>query len=768
MKISKINNIILFKQGFKKNTSKSPVFSAFSTSNFDIFHNNNSLLNLSLINFQGKKVDKKVDFIDNFKKLLNSDNPDEIFLFLDKELRKKAQEKGIMSEIIDDVVQNAILDILLIFEAFNNGEISNDELISSVNEIYLNLKAKKEDYVSDYATTSLDRAILDGNKTIVDTISDDEKYKIKYLTPADDKKRQADKKRLQEKLDSTDLSDKEKEFLLSRENEDGKVSYKKIGQKQGVSTTVAYKTILSAIYKIKKKQNRLTKDDLKNINDVVERFKKYGLTFDDYLNTAINEPQLFSQDADKIETRINGVVDNFKDYGLTHENYLSVCLKQPQLFYQSPETICGNIEGVVNNFKDYGLTYENYLSACINQPQLFYQSPETICANVSGVVNNFKDYGLTHKNYLPACIKQSRLFSQSPKTICANVSGVVDNFKDYGLTYKKYLPACIKQPSLFSQSPKTICTNVSGVVNNFKDYGLTYEKYLPACLNRAQLFYQSPKTICANVSGLVNYLKDYGLTYENYLPVCIKQPSLFTQSPKTIYTNISDVVDNFKDYGLTLKNYLPACINQPQLFYQSPKTICANVSGVVNNFKDYGLTYESYLPACINQPQLFSQSPETICANVSDVVDNFKDYGLTYESYLPACIKQPSLFTQSPKTVTEHIKALIFIYKNIDEKLTPSEIMEKVSKKYVRITCTNKTNYGLLLRKKMFPNKAPKGLGGEGKINSKIENYLKENPNSKFSFTIKDDEMAQEFVEYARELAKNAIDREDVFDITIE
>ena len=187
MKISKIDNIKLFKQGFKKNTSKSPVFSAFSTSNFDIFHNNNALLNLSFINFQGKKSNKD-DFIDNFKKILNSDSPDEIFTFLDKELRKKAQERGIMSEIVDDVVQNAILDILLIFEAFNNGEISKDELISSVNEIYLNLKPKKEDYVSDLMTTSLDRPILDGNKTIVDTISDDEKHKVKYLTPADDKK----------------------------------------------------------------------------------------------------------------------------------------------------------------------------------------------------------------------------------------------------------------------------------------------------------------------------------------------------------------------------------------------------------------------------------------------------------------------------------------------------------------------------------------------------------------------------------------------------
>ena len=408
---------------------------------------------------------------------------------------------------------------------------------------------------------------------MTDTISDDEKHKVKYLTPADDKKRQADKKRLQEKLDSAYLSDREKEFLLSREDEYGKVSYKAIGEKQGVSDTVAKKIILSAIYKIKKKQNKLTQDDLKNINDVVERFKKYGLTFDDYLNAAIDDPYLFLQDANKIETRIKGVIDNFKDYGLTLENYL------------------------------------------------------------------------------PACIRQPQLFSQSPKRICANVSGVIDNFKDYGLTYENYLPVCIKQSSLFSRSPITIC---------------------------------------ANISGVVDYFKEYGLTYENYLPACIKASSLF------------------------------------------------------------------------------AQSPETICANVSGVVDYFKEYGLTYENYLPACIKQSQLFYQSPKTVTEHIKALIFIYKNMDEKLTQDEIIEKILKQYVKITCTNKHNYSFLLRKKMFPNKNPKGLSGDTKVNSKIENYLKENPNSKFSFTIKDDEMAQEFVEYARELAKNAIDREDVIDITIE
>ena len=80
----------------------------------------------------------------------------------------------------------------------------------------------------------------------------------------------------------------------------------------------------------------------------------------------------------------------------------------------------------------------------------------------------------------------------------------------------------------------------------------------------------------------------------------------------------------------------------------------------------------------------------------------------------------------------------------------------------------NETNYAPLLRTKMFNcRNIPKSVSGSSQINQKISEYLKENPNSKFSFTIINDEMSQEFIDYANNLGIIALDRDDVFDIKI-
>ena len=82
--------------------------------------------------------------------------------------------------------------------------------------------------------------------------------------------------------------------------------------------------------------------------------------------------------------------------------------------------------------------------------------------------------------------------------------------------------------------------------------------------------------------------------------------------------------------------------------------------------------------------------------------------------------------------------------------------------------CTNKTNYSYLLRKQMFPHKNPKGLSGSSKINQKIIDYLKANPDLSFSFSIIKDEMSNDFIEYTKKLGFEATGRDDVFNIAIE
>ena len=158
----------------------------------------------------------------------------------------------------------------------------------------------------------------------------------------------------------------------------------------------------------------------------------------------------------------------------------------------------------------------------------------------------------------------------------------------------------------------------------------------------------------------------------------------------------------------------------------------------------------------------------TIENNVRALVERFEKEGLSVEKYLPACIKHSQLFYQSPNTIEKHIKALIFIKKNRYLTLSKDEIIEKIMKSPVLLCLKNETNYAPLLRTKMFNcRNIPKSVSGSSQINQKLSEYLKENPNSKFSFTIINDEMSQEFIDYAKNLGIIALDRDDVFDIKI-
>ncbi|MEM2822048.1 MAG: hypothetical protein QXE64_00430 [Candidatus Pacearchaeota archaeon] len=77
-------------------------------------------------------------------------------------------------------------------------------------------------------------------------------------------------------------------------------------------------------------------------------------------------------------SKLEKVVEAFSDEDLTYDEYLQAALEQPQLFYQSPDTIEFNIRDLVRRFEPEGLTVKAYLKAALEQPQLFYRSPDTI------------------------------------------------------------------------------------------------------------------------------------------------------------------------------------------------------------------------------------------------------------------------------------------------------------------------------------------------------------------------------------------------------
>ena len=95
--------------------------------------------------------------------------------------------------------------------------------------------------------------------------------------------------------------------------------------------------------------------------------------------------------------------------------------------------------------------------------------------------------------------------------------------------------------------------------------------------------------------------------------------------------------------------------------------------------------------------------------------------------------------------------------------------MKKALEHPLFISCRNELNYSYLLRRKMFPNGNPMGVEGDGKVNEKLSYYLKHHPKAKFKFSVIRDDYgkAEEFVKYANNLALQALNRDDVFEIKV-
>ena len=318
------------------------------TQNLDLFDSYNALLNRTLINFKGKEK----SFSSEIEKLIEKGDENELFEYISSQLRKKAQEKKIDTNIIDDVVQNAIVEILLLFQDFSDDKLSKKELLDKINEIYEKIKPKKGDYVSDFKTVSLETPILDGDKILADTIADDKKHRISYLSNPDDETKEKFKKLASLALDGVELDDREKDVLSGRFNNERKETFQTIANRHEIAITTMFLAFKRVIYKIQVKNNSLPEDIKQNILDTVELFKDEGLTYEQYLEACLAQPYLFIQLPKDTEKKVRDLVEKFEKEGLTVKDYLNkACLKQPQLFYQSPNTVEKKVRDLVEKFK---------------------------------------------------------------------------------------------------------------------------------------------------------------------------------------------------------------------------------------------------------------------------------------------------------------------------------------------------------------------------------------------------------------------------------
>ncbi|MFI3241056.1 MAG: hypothetical protein R3Y43_00645 [Alphaproteobacteria bacterium] len=287
--------------------------------------------------------------------------------------------------------------------------------------------------------------------------------------------------------------------------------------------------------------------NLAKAEKIYESFEKTDFIFKRVLTG--NNENIYAFDK-----KINGLFLNFKNYGIKYEDVVNAAIKQPQLFYQSPDTIKNNVWGVIEKFEEEKLSSKGYVKVAFEKPQLLCFSSETIERNIRGVAQKFEKNGLTTKKYLSFALKNPQLFHMLPDTIEKNILGVVDKFKDEGLSFDKYFNAVLKAPTLFYQSSDTVAGNINAVVEKFEKDGLENKDYLKAALKQPSLFYQNPKTVESNIKGVVNKFKLDGLTMESYLKAALRNPSLLSQSPDTIVEHIQIIKEMVADKVVSGKN----------------------------------------------------------------------------------------------------------------------------------------------------------------------------------------------------------------------
>ena len=206
-------------------------------------------------------------------------------------------------------------------------------------------------------------------------------------------------------------------------------------------------------------------------------FKNFNLTEEDKKIISASYKEYKDFVIQKFQKQSAPIIERFSKYGLTKEKYLEATIYQPHIFYQRPEHIISNIETVQKHFENNGVTLQNYLKAVLKQPQLFLQSPETIISNIETVYNHYKDRGFKLDDYLKRALSSPRLFSKDPQPLIEHIDLIIDMYQKELFYPKGARPSKfdLPKPDPNDLSPVfNFITHSSAVTNSTNDLKTRY------------------------------------------------------------------------------------------------------------------------------------------------------------------------------------------------------------------------------------------------------------------------------------------------------
>ncbi len=210
------------------------------------------------------------------------------------------------------------------------------------------------------------------------------------------------------------------------------------------------------------------------LKQMIEKFGKNGLTRQQFIKSALNNPAILVQPVDKMEKNIKGSVAFLQTQSekFTLESYLQMAVKSASLFYTEPDILKRNFEANKAIFKKEGLSESDFAKVLFACPRLLEMTSQNILSKIDGAVSYLGQYGITRSQYLQMAIKQNSLFATEPERIKRNIQEVVEVYKKLGLDTVSYVHAVAKAPRLLSEPPQTIIPRIQMTVDTLMQSGM--------------------------------------------------------------------------------------------------------------------------------------------------------------------------------------------------------------------------------------------------------------------------------------------------------
>ena len=328
------------------------------------------------------------------------------------------------------------------------------------------------------------------------------------------------------------------------------------------------------------------------------------------------------------------------------------------------------------------------------------------------------------------------------------IRSVIDkSSKILGVSTSQYSKLALARPTLFYQKPETTKSKIDAAVSLL---GVSRKDFIKAGLKQPQLFYQNPETLKSNVEKTAELLK---IKKNDWVKAAIKQPHLIYIKPDTIYQNM---VNTSKKLGIEPEKFVKMALAQPTILALKPES-------VYNNLKIFSIVLQTDMENCKKiaamMPTLLYLKPQSIIKNVNKLADLLD---VDRDKLLKFLISKPSVLASKPESIRHRVLAGAY-YKKIKGKE-----VKNIFKLIVAINPLHlhASSLAYLVYK---ADNAKVRLDSIAKRETQLAEYLKSKPESErhYVLTIPDDEMSEEFINYAKEFSIKLFNK-NIFEFKID